>query len=119
MIYLFVKRFNRVLWATLLVVMFSLLSGWNSTADAQDAELTTAVLPFAVTGQETGLIKELMSRVKGSSRNKPDTMGEEFALLLMRELSETHLLGIRPAGASSCTRGAPPLRPHLALPAAM
>jgi hypothetical protein len=90
MIYLFVKRFNRVLWATLLVVMFSLLSGWNSTADAQDAELTTAVLPFAVTGQETGLIKELMSRVKGSSRNKPDTMGEEFALLLMRELSETH-----------------------------
>lgn len=90
MIYLFIKKFNRILWATLLVAMFSLLPGWNSPADAQDVELTTAVLPFAVTGQETGLIKELMSTLKGKYKEKPDTMGEEFALLLTQELSETH-----------------------------
>ena len=90
MSYLVIRRVNRIIWIALLVAMFSLLSNWNSKADAQDAELTTAVLPLAVTGQETGLIKELMSRVKGRSQEKPDTLGEEFALLLTRELSETH-----------------------------
>ena len=90
MIYYFVKQFNRILWVILLVAMFSLLPGWNSSADAQDGELITAVLPFAVTGQDTSLIKDLMSRAKSSSPSKPDTMGEEFALLLTRELSEIH-----------------------------
>ncbi len=90
MLYYFIKKFNRVLWVTLLVAMFSLLSGWNSPADAQEGELTTAVLPLAVKGQDTGLIKELMSRVKGRSQDRTDTLGEEFALLLTRELSETH-----------------------------
>ncbi len=90
MIYFFIRKFNRILWVTLLVALFGLLPRWNSPANAQSGELTTAVLPFAVKGQETGLIKELMSRVKSRSQDKPDTLGEEFALLLTQELSETH-----------------------------
>jgi Curli production assembly/transport component CsgG len=90
MIYSFVRKLNRVLWATLLVALLSLLPNWNAPAVAQEAELTTAVLPFAVKGQDTNLIKELMSRVKNRSQDKPDTLGEEFALLLTQELSETY-----------------------------
>lgn len=90
MVYFFIRKFNRVLWVVLLVALFGLLPSLNSTADAQSEELTTAVLPLAVTGQETGLIKELMSTIKGKYKEKPDTMGAEFALLLMQELSATY-----------------------------
>lgn len=90
MAYFFIRKFNRVLWVVLLVALISLLPGWNSPANAQSQELTTAVLPFAVKGQETGLIKELMSRVQSKSREKADTLGEEFALLLTQELSENY-----------------------------
>ena len=89
MVYSLVYKFNRIYWIILLVAMLSLVPNWILSANAQTDELTTAVLPLAVTGQETGLIKELMSTIKRNYKNKPDTLGEEFALLLTEQLSAT------------------------------
>ena len=89
MVYSLVYKFNRFFWIILLVAMLSLVPNWILSAYAQNDELTTAVLPLAVTGQETGLIKELMSTIKRNYKNKPDTLGEEFALLLTEQLSAT------------------------------
>jgi len=71
-------------------LFFNVSSGWVVSVEAQTEELTVAVLPLAVTGQETGLITELMSTIKRKLTDKPDTLGEEFSLLLTQELSATH-----------------------------
>lgn len=89
MFYSLVYKFNRIFWIILLVAMLSLVPNWILSVNAQTDELTTAVLPLAVTGQETGLIKELMSTIKRNYKDKPDTLGEEFALLLTEQLSAT------------------------------
>jgi hypothetical protein len=60
-----------------------------SFANAQESRLTTAVFPLTVTGQETGLIKQLLSKVREKEIENPDTMGDEFSLLLSTHLSGT------------------------------
>jgi len=84
------KKFNKGFLIILLGINFHISSGWIHSVEAQTDELTVAVLPMAVTGQETGLITELMSTIKRKLTDKPDTMGEEFSLLLTQELSATH-----------------------------
>jgi len=83
------KKIRCTAQALSLAAMIILSLGAHAPALAQSEGLTTAVLPLAVTGQETNLVKELMSKIKTVAGEKPDTMGEEFALLLAEQLSAT------------------------------
>ncbi len=85
-----IHSIKKCVTAISLAAILGLVSLWGTLAKAQTGELVATVLPLAVTGEETGLIKDLMSSLKGKSKEPADTMGEEFSLLLAQQLSETH-----------------------------
>ncbi len=85
-----IHSIKKLVTTIILAAVFGLLALASIPAAAQTGELVATVLPLAVTGEETSLIKDLMSTLKGKKDEPADTMGEEFSLLLTQELSETH-----------------------------
>ena len=76
----------------LMVTMFLVVPAGEARAAQPD--LTIAVLPFDVSGDDKVFVEKLLQTMNKADMPKANTTGEEFSILLMNQLTATHGLSL-------------------------
>lgn len=79
------------LWATLLMICAATIP---NPANAQETDVTIAVLAYEVTGDDKTLAEKLKEAVNDPDALKGNTIGEEFAILVTEQLTSVHALSL-------------------------